>query len=57
MSVADGTVYTAGLVTEERTAKEFVFAFDLDGKLKWKSPNDRPASVSYAGARGSGCSL
>ena len=55
VSVADGTIYTAGTVGKIT----YVFAFDLDGKLKWKTPNggawtasrrQRYAS-SYAGSR------
>lgn len=35
VTVADSTVYTAGMVGKQT----FVFAFDLGGKLKWKAAN------------------
>jgi outer membrane protein assembly factor BamB len=53
VAVAGGLIYSAG-VNEGRT---FVFAFDLDGKPQWRSPNGRawstvrPWAARYAGSR------
>lgn len=53
VSIADGSIYTAGIVQ----GQTIVFAFDLDGKRKWKMPNgkawdtDKPWATAYGGAR------
>jgi len=56
VSVAKGMIYTAGMV-DKRT---FVFAFDLNGRMKWRSPNGESwqasermrHATSYGGSRG-----
>jgi outer membrane protein assembly factor BamB len=53
VSIADGVIYTAGLLNNQT----HVFAFDLNGKLLWKSPNGKAWSttmahaVTYTGSR------
>ncbi|HUT35040.1 MAG TPA: PQQ-binding-like beta-propeller repeat protein [Planctomycetota bacterium] len=47
--ITRGTLYITGDVGEEL----HVFAFDLDGKLKWRSKNGHSWKRSYPGARGS----
>jgi outer membrane protein assembly factor BamB len=47
MAVCDGSVYTSGVVG----GKLMVFAFDLDGKLRWKSEFDSPSRKSPGGSR------
>ena len=45
--VADGYVYITGMIKETG----YVFAFDLNGKLKWKKPYGREWTKSYPGVR------
>ena len=55
VSVADGLIYTAGM-TDNQT---YVFAFDLEGKLRWKAANGESWSaekqmrwaIGYNGSR------
>ena len=53
VSIANGVIYTAGLLNQQT----HVFAFDLKGKLLWKSPNGKAWSttmahaVTYTGSR------
>lgn len=54
VALADGMLFTAGLVNSQ----PYVFAFDLNGKLLWRSPNGKAWSttaahaVTYTGSRG-----
>lgn len=54
IAIAGGIIYAAGLVNKQ----PLVFAFDLNGKLLWKSPNGKTWSttaahaVTYTGSRG-----
>jgi outer membrane protein assembly factor BamB len=53
VSIAKGVIYTAGLLNQQT----HVFAFDLNGRLLWKSPNGKAWSttmahaVTYTGSR------
>ncbi len=47
--IVNGTIYITGDVGEDLV----IFAFDLDGKEKWRSKNGRSWKGSYPGARGS----
>lgn len=47
MAVVGDRLYTSGLVDGQLT----VFAFDLDGRLQWKSELDSPAKKSPPGSR------
>jgi len=55
MAVADGMIYTAGVVD----GQTFVLAFNMEGQLKWKSANGKPWqprrrqrwASSYGGSR------
>ncbi|MBI5010300.1 MAG: PQQ-like beta-propeller repeat protein [Bacteroidia bacterium] len=53
VSIANGVIYTAGLLNQQT----HVFAFDIKGKLLWKSPNGKAWSttmahaVTYTGSR------
>jgi outer membrane protein assembly factor BamB len=53
VSIADGLLFTAGIENDQ----PYVFAFDLNGKLLWKSPSGRKWSTtaswasSYIGPR------
>ena len=47
VSIAQGLIYTSGDFDNE----EMVLALDLDGKLKWKSPNGRAWKGPQQGAR------
>jgi len=55
MAVADGMIYTAGVIK----GQTHVLAFDLDGNLKWKTPNGQPWkpgvhqfwAINYDGSR------
>ncbi|MBN2376066.1 MAG: PQQ-binding-like beta-propeller repeat protein [Sedimentisphaerales bacterium] len=46
-SIADGTVYVTGMVNN----RGILFAYDLDGKLKWKTDYGPEWTKSYKGAR------
>ena len=54
VSIAGGMIYTAGMIDKQT----HVFAFDLDGRQKWRRPNGRswaatmPHAITYDGARG-----
>ena len=47
ISIADGTVYAAGL----KKKQGFLFAFDTDGNLKWKKPYGPEWTKCFSGAR------
>ncbi|MBE0536988.1 MAG: PQQ-like beta-propeller repeat protein [Phycisphaerae bacterium] len=47
MTVVDGLIYTTGV--EDKTA--YIYAFDLDGQLKWKQPCGPGWTGSYPGSR------
>jgi len=49
VTVSDGTVYVPGQVD----GKLFLFAFDMEGKLRWKTPVDKAWTKNYGGSRGS----
>ena len=54
VSIADGLIYTAGMVGKQTS----VFALDMEGKQKWRTPNGQSweatmrHAVAYAGSRG-----
>ena len=48
VTIADGTIYTAGDIDE----KAIVTAMDLDGKIKWQYDNGPGWTGSYPGSRG-----
>lgn len=47
VAIADGTIYTTGLVGDE----EYLFALDMDGELKWKQSYGRGYTRSYESSR------
>lgn len=53
VSIADGTIFTSGMINKQT----YVFAFDLKGNLVWKKPNgqswetEMPWATTYDGAR------
>ncbi len=47
VSIANGTIFTAGDFDDD----EYVMALDLNGKLKWKSPNGKAWKGEYPGSR------
>ena len=47
VAVVDGTVYTTGMVA----TSEMVFAFDMDGQLKWKVVHGPAHDKDYPGSR------
>ena len=47
VSIADGKIYTAGMIEKEG----FLFCLDLDGKLLWKQSYGEEWSASFPGAR------
>lgn len=47
--VSDGTVY----ITGEPRDKLMLYAFDMNGALKWKAPHGPSYTASYPGSRGS----
>ncbi len=49
VSIADGMIYTTGM--DKQTKQGWLFAFDMDGKPKWKQPYGPEWSKSHAGAR------
>ncbi len=54
VTIAGGNIYTAGMIDKQT----HVFAFDMDGKGKWRRPNGQSwdttlqYALSYTGARG-----
>ena len=52
LSIADGLIYTVGLVGQDGV----LYAFDLDGNLKWKKTYgpEWTSKGNYPGTRGSG---
>jgi outer membrane protein assembly factor BamB len=49
VSIANGLVYTTGMVGKDKTAT--FFAFDINGKAKWDAAFGRAWSGSHAGTR------
>lgn len=49
VSIADGCVYTTGMVGKEKTAT--LFAFDISGKAKWNAAFGRAWSDDHGGTR------
>ena len=55
VSIAGGMIYAAGMIDKQT----YVFAFDLNGKEKWRKPNGRSwqttmsHAIAYDGSRGS----
>ncbi|HUW18523.1 MAG TPA: PQQ-binding-like beta-propeller repeat protein [Sedimentisphaerales bacterium] len=49
VAVADGYVYTTGMVGKDKQG--IIFAFDLDGRLKWVAPCGPEWSGPHEGAR------
>ena len=47
VAVSDGTVYASG----DRDGKLLIFAFDLDGKLKWEAEADAGLDQERPGSR------
>jgi outer membrane protein assembly factor BamB len=51
VSIADGLIYTTGTIAQGKDKKEFVFALDLDGNLKWKQTFGSPWPKNYDPSR------
>jgi outer membrane protein assembly factor BamB len=47
VSIADGLIYTTGMVRRGKEKNEFVFALDLDGNPKWNQSYGLPWEKSY----------
>ncbi len=47
VAVADGAVYTTG----DFDGRLFIFAFDLNGNLKWKADHDKACTLNPPGSR------
>ncbi len=47
VAISGGMVYTSG----DLNGKLMIFAFDLDGRLKWKTDHDAAWTISYPGSR------